>query len=480
MNDYKRFAQRIGLIGFTNISIALSSIILLPILTNNLNINEYGIWIQINVTLNLMNALTTLGLPYTMVRFFPAFKSAEIKESFYSMGFVIAIVILTVGSLFFLFSKNISIILFDSNIFITKLFSLILITYCLNAFLTNYFRALQKIRKYSLFILIQTYLMVILTYYLLKIGFGLNGAIYGFLITQIVLLIIMFLFIIADIGIGIPKFNNIKDYLSFGIPTIPGNISSWIVDLSDRYMINIFLGISFVAYYSPAYTLGNIVTMLSGPLALLLPTVLSQYYEQNQIEKIKSFSKYSLKYYLILAIPTVFGLSLLSKQILLILTTPQIALNSYFITPLISVSALFFGIYIIFLNGIFLEKKTKILGLLWIISAITNILLNIILIYYIGIIGAAIATIIAYGMVCFFTIKYSTNYLNFKFDLKYLPGCIISSIIMSIIIGIFNPIGIINVITVIIICILIYTISILILKVITIDEINEIKAILFG
>ncbi len=86
MNDYKRFAQRIGLIGFTNILIALSSIILLPILTNNLNVNEYGIWIQISVTLNLMSALTTLGLPYTMVRYFPAFKSEEIKESFLFNG----------------------------------------------------------------------------------------------------------------------------------------------------------------------------------------------------------------------------------------------------------------------------------------------------------------------------------------------------------------------------------------------------------
>lgn len=480
MNDYKRFAQRIGLIGFTNILIALSSIILLPILTNNLDINEYGIWIQISVTLNLMAALTTLGLPYTMVRYFPAFKSEEIKESFYSMGFIIAIVVLIAASLFFLFSKNLSIILFNNNIFITKLFSFILITYCLNAFLINYFRSLQKIKKYSTFTLIQTYLMVILTYYLLKRGFGINGAIYGFLISQIILLIVMFLFIIADIGIGIPKFTNIRDYLSFGIPTIPGNISSWIVDLSDRYIINIFLGISFVAYYSPAYTLGNMLTMLSGPLALLLPTVLSQYYEQNQIEKVKSFSKYSLKYYLILAIPTVFILSLLSKQLLLILTTPQIALNGYFITPLISVSALLFGIYIIFLNGIFLEKRTKILGLLWIISAITNILLNLILVYYIGIIGAAIATIIAYGIVCFFTIKYSIKYLNFKFDLKYLPKCIIASLIMSSIIRIFNPIGTINVIIAIIISTLIYTAIIVILKVITIKEINEIKTILFG
>ena len=49
MSEYKLFTQRIGLIGITNLLVSLSGIILLPILTKNIPIEEYGVWVQIGV-----------------------------------------------------------------------------------------------------------------------------------------------------------------------------------------------------------------------------------------------------------------------------------------------------------------------------------------------------------------------------------------------------------------------------------------------
>lgn len=69
MDEYKLFAQRIGIIGFSYILINLSTLILLPIVTKTININEYGVWVQIGVLLTLMPAVLNLGLSYTMVRF---------------------------------------------------------------------------------------------------------------------------------------------------------------------------------------------------------------------------------------------------------------------------------------------------------------------------------------------------------------------------------------------------------------------------
>ncbi len=47
--------------------------------------------------------------------------------------------------------------------------------------------------------------------------------------TSFLALIITMYFVISEIGFRIPKFKNVKGYLSFGIPTVPGNFSSWIV-----------------------------------------------------------------------------------------------------------------------------------------------------------------------------------------------------------------------------------------------------------
>ena len=69
MSEFKLFAQRIGLTGLTNLLITLSGILLIPILTKTLSIEEYGIWAQIMVTIGLVPSIVMLGLPYTMVRF---------------------------------------------------------------------------------------------------------------------------------------------------------------------------------------------------------------------------------------------------------------------------------------------------------------------------------------------------------------------------------------------------------------------------
>ena len=65
MSEYRLFAQRIGLIGITNLLVNLSGVILLPILTKTLPIEEYGIWTQITVTIGLIPSIVMLGLPYT-------------------------------------------------------------------------------------------------------------------------------------------------------------------------------------------------------------------------------------------------------------------------------------------------------------------------------------------------------------------------------------------------------------------------------
>ena len=99
--------------------------------------------------------------------------------------------------------------------------------------------------------------------------------------------------------------------------------------------------------------------MLLAPFSILLPSVLPAYHDNNNVEKVRIFLKYSMKYFLLVAIPTTFGLSILSKPILMILTTPTIAMNSYLITPFTALSALLFGVYAIASNILISKKKQK-------------------------------------------------------------------------------------------------------------------------
>lgn len=72
--DIMLLIRRMGLVGITNFLVALNAIILIPLLTKSLPVSDYGVWVQVNTTFLLITSITTLGLPYTMLRFLSAEK----------------------------------------------------------------------------------------------------------------------------------------------------------------------------------------------------------------------------------------------------------------------------------------------------------------------------------------------------------------------------------------------------------------------
>lgn len=479
MNEYKLFVRRIGLVGITNILVALSSLILIPIMTKNFSIEDYGIWVQINTTLTLLPNFALLGLHNTMLRFLSAEKDKKvIQETFYSIVSLILVSSFIISALLFIFSKNVAITLFNGDINLVKLLSIIVFLSCLNALLITFFRTFQQMNRFSILLIMQTYLGLFTVSYFTINGFGIFITTLGLLFANLITFLIMVPFIISNIGFKIPKFKNFRRDLSFGLPTIPSYLSYWIVDSSDRYLIGIILGSAFVGYYSPGYMLGNIITLILAPFSLLLPSVLPKYFDDNNMEDVRKFLKYSLKLFLLIGIPSAFGLSLLSKPILMIISTTEIALNGYLITPFTALSALLFGIYGIISNIIILKKKTKIIGIIWIITAILNLGLNILIIPYLGILGAAAATLIAYTATFSLTLHYSLRFFTFEFDMHFISKSILSSILFSFIILLIGPNGTFSILITIIICSMVYFVSLFLIGGIKKEEFTIFKKII--
>lgn len=469
------------MVGITNFFIGLASLIILLIITKNFTVQEYGVWVQVVVTVGLVPYIATLGLSDSMIRFLAALKDKNnIKKEFYSIVFIAVFFSLVVSILLFLFSGNIAKVLFDGNITIALILPIIIFIACLNLLLLSFFRTFQMMKRYSIFMLLQSYILIIFIAYFAFHKYSITMAVIGILITYIIVFIMMMILIVSNIGFKFPKFKNLREYLSFGLPNIPSNLSLWILDFSDRYLISILLGTSFVGYYSPSYAIGNIITMFASPLSVMLFPALSKYHDEKEKDKIKITLKYTLKYYLAISIPSFFILSLLSKQILLILTTPQIASEGYLITPFAALSTLIIGICIIISQIILLEKKTKLIGSIWIIAAVLNIGLNIALIPIFGILGAALVTLISYTIAYLLFLFYSRKYLVFDMDLKFILKSILSSALSSIIIFVFYPSTVLTTGIVIFSFFAIYAGILLILKGIRRNEIQFFKSLVFN
>jgi O-antigen/teichoic acid export membrane protein len=243
-------------------------------------------------------------------------------------------------------------------------------------------------------------------------------------------------------------------------------------------VIGILLGASSVGYYSPGYSLGGIVKMFVSPLTFLLPSILSENYDRKQINNVKLILGYSFKYFMIVAIPAAFGLSILSKPLLTVLSTPEIAEKGYLITPFVAVSMLIFGAYAIITQIIILEKQTHISGKVWIVAGILNLGLNFLLVPYIGIIGAAFTTLLAFGFSFLITFIYSSKMLPFDMSLRPISKSLFSSSVMVIPIIIYEPTGLLNILLMIAVGAAIYFTSMYVLKAFKEEEIAFAKSLL--
>ena len=479
MSDYVKFIQRIGLVGVTNILISLSSLIFIPIITKNFATAEYGVWAQVNTTIALVPNIANLGLPFTMVRFLSAEKDKnKIRESFYPMMLVTFTSTLIICGIFILFGNSIANALFDGSMQILYITTIISFFACMNLMLISYFRTFQQMTRYSVYQVLQSYIGVFVSIYLTYAGYPIEVVVLGLLTGYVAVFILMWVPILKYLGFGSITFSHLKEQLDFAIPTIPSNVSSWVVDSSDKYVIGIFAGAAAVGCYSPGYALGSILLMCLTPFAVLLPAVLPEHYEKGDLKQVDTYLSYSMKYYLLITIPAAVGMSVLSKPLLFVITTPEIALGGYMVTPLVCLGAVFMGMYGITNNILILDKNTKILGKLWIVVAISNVILNIILVPYWGILGAGFATLLCYILAFAVTAIASKKVMKLPFNIKEMAKIIIASLIMGVIVYITNPNGILGIIISIIIGVIVYLILIFLLKGITKKEIQFFKSLI--
>jgi O-antigen/teichoic acid export membrane protein len=447
MSEYKLFAQRIGLIGIVNIISTISGFILLPILTKTLSTELYGIWALIGVTGSLLVVLATLQLNNAITRFFAAEKDVnKIRVGFYSVFTLVFLINLLIIVIILFLSKPLAITFFggEEALPFVRLLCFIIPSSALNAICIGYFRALQQVKKYAGFLILQPILNALLISYAVLSGYSLLGALVALIIVNTISLFLSFFFIHSQIGIGKPDLSVLKPYLAYSLPLIFSVTAIWIVEISDRYVIAYFLGIASVGIYSAAYNLGSMVRIFMGPIGTILLPTISNLYDNNKMEELKAHLKYSLKLYLMFAIPSLFGLTVLSRSLLLTLTTSEYV-SAYLIVPIVALGTVFYvstGICSIILAVV---KKTKLFVWLGVMNSTINITLNVILIPIIGILGAAISTLITFVCCAIILIILSFREIPFGVDFNFISKSIISSIPMAFVVWKLNPYGAVNI-----------------------------------
>jgi O-antigen/teichoic acid export membrane protein len=125
-----------------------------------------------------------------------------------------------------------------------------------------------------------------------------------------------------------------------------------------------------------------------------------------------------------------------------VLSTPEIADHGYLVTPFMALGALFLGAYAIVAQVMTLEKNTALAGKIWIVAALLNLILSIVLVTYAGIIGGAIATLISFAFAFFAASYYAAKSISIPFHLSFIAKSLMASLVMSFMLYLLSPYGV--------------------------------------
>ena len=403
------------------------SFFLLPLYTSVLSSKQYGVVDLITTYITLLVPIISLQLEMAVFREIIDYRKnvKKLKEIISSSLFTIFIQFLICLFLYFIIGLFIN-IPYKSYIVFSVVCSL------LSNLLLQVARGKGDNVGYSIASLIAGGMTIILNILFLLIfrmkieGMLLASALGNFFA-------MMYLFIRCRIW----KYVNYKYYskdlsfklLKYSMPLVPNGLIWWIINVSDRTLISIFLGTSSNGIYAVSNKFSLVLIQIYNIFNLSWTESASLHINDN--DKNEFFSKtfneiikifFSMCILIVGIIPFVFKF-LVNKNFS----------DAYYYVPSLLVGTMF-NIIVTFIGGIYVAKKlTKEIAITSFWSGIINILFNVILIKKIGIYAAAISTIISFIVMSIYRYVDIQKYVKLKFNYKQIFILVIIFIIECIV-----------------------------------------------
>jgi O-antigen/teichoic acid export membrane protein len=189
------------------------------------------------------------------------------------------------------------------------------------------------------------------------------------------------------------------ELLGFGIPMMIGyEMSGIILSVGDRYVIDGMIGEGPLGLYSAAYNLCQYVQgLVIASVGQAIMPIYMQMWDQKGVGETSAFISKSLRSYVLFGAPVIAGLAAVGPELLPSLASQRYAEASV-ILPWVIAGMVVDGTNPMVGAGLFIHRRTRTIMSIVLSNAVLNILLNVLLVPRIGILGAAIATLVSYSI----------------------------------------------------------------------------------
>ncbi len=397
------------------------SFLLLPLYTNYLTQEQFGIAGLLFSYLSIMTIVYGFGIDAAFLRYYvlavsPAEKRKILSTAFWvvltvaiclsglslALAAPLARVLTTQGDQVYLVQLTVGILFFDA---LATLFFLLL-------------RAEERSLAFATNKLLGVAITLVLNYvFIVLLARGVAG------VFEANLCVSAFTFLIL-LPKGWPHLRltvnqeMLQKLMRFGLPYLPATLSVTAIDGLDRYLLKALTDLKTVGIYSAGYRLGMIMGLV---VAAFRFAWVSFYAGASPQPNAPALFARILTYFHLACAVVYLGVSFFIDD-LVRLPVGGISLfaqdywQSTVIVPIVLLGYWLFGIYLNVLVGLHIKEKTRLLPLITGTGLAMNIAGNLLLIPSFGMVGAAWATVLAYAVMTVLGYSFSQRYYPMQYE----------------------------------------------------------------
>jgi O-antigen/teichoic acid export membrane protein len=424
----RQLVKDTGIYGITGLISRAVSIFLIPFYTRVLSPSDYGIIDIIAVVAAIVSITVPLEMTQAVARFYADGSTLdENKIDVASTGLLFtlfAFLIFTLAWIFFAPWLAIAILGDSSLTGIMRVASLSMFANALYYFVQNQLRWRLEPGRYSIVSLFYTVTTIVITIWLVLIfKTGVIGVFWAQTIGGFAGFALGFYFSRSSYKFRF-RLATFKEMLSFSAPLVPSSIGVFFLTYAQRIIIRAMIGLTALGLYGIGFRIASVVTLLMQAFqGAITPIIYSHYREESAPAEIARI----FRIFVFFALLVFVAMSLFAREAVMILTAPAYH-SVYIFVPFLVADQFLSGMYV-FAPGLAIAKKTKYLAVINVCGAALSVLITILLVCWIGLLGAAIAAASKSLVLFMVQMKYSQKFYHVPHNYIQLVLSIISGVI---------------------------------------------------
>lgn len=362
--------------------------IVIPFFSTWLSTSEYGQFDLLYTYVLLLIPIITLSTHEAVFRFGVNENNIERKKNIITGGLIVDVInFLLIFAVSIPFSNKLGVGVYIS-------FLIYLIAELFSTYLRGYLRAIKRLDIYSIAMVISTMVMsVAVTVLVYVVKLGVIGMLVGYAIGTLTgnLVICILSKWRKMISFGQNSIKEIKRLISYSIPLVPNDLSWWIMNASDRQIINMYFG-----------NVGNGIYAITHKIPALCSVIFNMFsisWQQEVVDRIEGaeHNRYFNEVFnkMLTMLLSFCGCLLAGSCVLYYYIFDLKYFEAIQYSPILISSAAIMALSQ-FLGGIQIAlKKPKENGITTAVGAVSNIIIHLVLIKWIGLYAAAISTLVS-------------------------------------------------------------------------------------